>query len=110
GPRVRFHGLLLSGPPGGIRAHAAGIHPARRRADRSVHHRKVRMSQTTHRHFHDDLSALKVALLNMSGDAQAALAAAVDAVLQRDGDKAKTVIAGDRDIDRLELEVEEAVI
>src|SRR5256714_15664889 len=61
---------------------------------------------TSHRHFHDELSELKVALLNMSGDAQAALAAAVEAVLQRDVDKARTVIAGDTDVDRLELEVE----
>ena len=37
---------------------------------------------STHRHFHDELSELKVALLNMSGDAQAALASAVEAVLQ----------------------------
>ena len=46
----------------------------------------------------------------MSGDAQAALAAAVEAVLHRDGDKAKTVIAGDREVDQLELDVEESVI
>src|SRR5207247_11395087 len=65
---------------------------------------------TSHRHFHDELSALKVALLNMSGEAQAALASAVDAVLQRDGDKARDVIAGDREIDDLELEVEETLI
>jgi len=63
---------------------------------------------TSHRHFHDELSELKVALLNMSGEAQAALAASVEAVLQ--GDKARTVIAGDNEIDHLELEVEETVI
>jgi len=65
---------------------------------------------TSHRHFHDELSELKVALLNMSGEAQAALAASVDAVLQRDADKARDVIAGDREIDHLELVVEETVI
>ena len=65
---------------------------------------------TNHRHFHDELSELKVALLNMSGEAQAALAAAVEAVLQRDGDKASQVILGDKEIDHLELEVEETVI
>jgi phosphate transport system protein len=63
-----------------------------------------------HRHFHDELSELKVSLLNMSGDAQAALAAAVDAVLTRDGDKGRDVIAGDTAIDQLELDVEERVI
>ena len=67
-------------------------------------------AQASHRHFHDELSELKVALLNMSGEAQAALAAAVEAVLQRDGDKASQVILGDKDIDKLELEVEETVI
>ena len=65
---------------------------------------------TSHRHFHDELSELKVQLLNMSGEAQAALAAAVEAVLQRDVAKARDVIAGDRNVDHLELEVEESVI
>jgi phosphate transport system protein len=65
---------------------------------------------TSHRHFHDELSELKVALLNMSGEAQAALASSVEAVLQRDADKARDVIAGDREIDQLELDVEETVI
>ena len=65
---------------------------------------------TSHRHFHDELSELKVQLLNMSGEAQAALAAAVEAVLQRDVEKARDVIAGDRNVDHLELEVEESVI
>lgn len=68
------------------------------------------MSTEAHRHFHDDLSELKVTLLNMSGDAQAALAAAVEALLQRDGRKAKDVIEQDREIDRQENEIEEKVI
>ena len=68
------------------------------------------MSVERHRHFHDDLSELKVKLLNMSGDAQAALAASVDALLQRDSTKATLVIEGDRGIDHEELEIEETVI
>ena len=68
------------------------------------------MSTEAHRHFHDDLSELKVTLLNMSGDAQAALAASVEALLQRDGRKAEDVIANDREIDRQENEIEEQVI
>jgi phosphate transport system protein len=63
-----------------------------------------------HRHFHEELSELKVTLLNMSAAAQSALAAAVDAVLQRDGPQAQRVIGGDADIDHLEIEVEETVI
>jgi phosphate transport system protein len=64
----------------------------------------------SHRHFHEELSELKVTLLNMSAAAQASLAASVEAVLQRDGDQARRVIGGDADIDHLEIEVEEAVI
>jgi phosphate transport system protein len=63
-----------------------------------------------HRHFHDELSDLKVRLLTMSGEAQEALEEAVDALLQRDPAKAATVIQGDGDIDLLELEIEETVI
>ena len=63
-----------------------------------------------HRHFHDELSDLKVRLLTMSAEAQEALADAVDALLQRDAAKATAVINGDNEIDKLELEIEEAVI
>jgi phosphate transport system protein len=63
-----------------------------------------------HRHFHDELSDLKVRLLTMSGEAQEALGEAVDALLQRDAAKAAAVILGDTTIDELELEIEETVI
>ena len=63
-----------------------------------------------HRHFHDELSDLKVRLLTMSAEAQEALGEAVEALLQRDAEKAAGVIAGDSQVDELELEIEEAVI
>jgi phosphate transport system protein len=63
-----------------------------------------------HRHFHDELSDLKVRLLTMSGEAQEALGESVEALLQRDAAKAGAVIAGDGAIDELELEIEETVI
>ena len=63
-----------------------------------------------HRHFHDELSDLKAKLLTMSGEAQDALGRALDALLKRDGDLAVQVIAGDRTIDALELDIEEQVI
>jgi len=59
-----------------------------------------------HRHFHDELSQVKIRLLTMSGEAEAALGTAVDALLERDAEKAKTVIAGDRFIDEMEVELE----
>jgi phosphate transport system protein len=57
------------------------------------------MSLDVHRHFHDELSHVKVRLLTMSGEAEAALGLAVEALLERDSDKAQRVIAGDQVID-----------
>lgn len=64
----------------------------------------------THRHFHDELSDLKVRLLTMSAEAQEAVATAVEALLERNAEKAAQVIAGDHGIDALELEIEDVVI
>ena len=64
----------------------------------------------THRHFHDELNQVKVRLLTMSGEAEAALGLAVDALLERDAEKAQRVIDGDRVIDMMEVEIEEQSI
>jgi phosphate transport system protein len=64
----------------------------------------------THRHFHDELSQVKVRLLTMSGEAEAALGLAVEALLDRDAAKAERVIEGDRVIDMMEVEIEEQSI
>lgn len=63
-----------------------------------------------HRHFHDDLSQVKIRLLTMSGEAEAALGLAVDALLERDPAKAEAVVGGDRVIDQMEVELEEMCI
>lgn len=68
------------------------------------------MSGAPHRHFHDELSDLKARLLQMSAEAQASLGGALDALLQRDAERAKAVIEGDEGIDRAELAIEETVI
>ena len=68
------------------------------------------MSLDVHRHFHDELSHVKVRLLTMSGEAEAALGMAVEALLERDGEKAGRVIIGDRVIDSMEVEIEEQCI
>ncbi len=68
------------------------------------------MSVDTHRHFHDELSQVKVRLLTMSGEAEAALGSAVQALLERDTELARHVIRNDRTIDALEVEIEEQCI
>jgi len=68
------------------------------------------MSPETHRHFHDELSQVKVRLLTMSGEAESALRLAVEALLERNPEKAREVIAGDKVIDSMEVEIEEVCI
>jgi phosphate transport system protein len=68
------------------------------------------MSVDTHRHFHEELAQVKSRLLAMSGEAEAALELAVEALLERAPDKAQAVIAGDRQIDAFEIEIEEQVV
>lgn len=68
------------------------------------------MSVDTQRHFHEELAQVKSRLLAMSGEAEAALELAVEALLERAMDKANAVIAGDRQIDNYEIEIEEQVV
>lgn len=68
------------------------------------------MTIDTQRHFHEELAQVKSRLLTMSGEAEAALDLAVEALLERATDKARAVITGDRKIDALEVEIEEQVV
>lgn len=68
------------------------------------------MSGDVRRHFHDELSDLKARLLTMSGEAEAALGLAIEALLDRDSAKAEQVIAGDHLIDNMEVEIEDRCI
>lgn len=60
----------------------------------------------THRHFHEELADVRSRLLTMSGAAEAALALAVEALLDRDEEKAQRVILGDHEIDMHEVDIE----
>jgi phosphate transport system protein len=62
------------------------------------------------RHFHEQLDTLKQRLLAMSARAEELVALSVDALLTRDTGKAQAVIEADREIDRLELEVEQLAV
>lgn len=62
------------------------------------------------RHFHDQLAHLKQRLLDMSDLATSLLDLSVDALLNRDAKMAEGVIDGDRELDALELEVEDQAI
>lgn len=62
------------------------------------------------RHFHDQLSSLKQKLLDMSTTAEERTDLAVEALMTRDREKARLVIEGDAELNRLEVEVEQAAV
>jgi phosphate transport system protein len=62
------------------------------------------------RHFHDQLSSLKEKLLGMSSKAEERTEIAVEALMNRDREKANLVINGDPELNRLEIEVEQAAV
>src|ERR687886_675173 len=63
-----------------------------------------------YRHFHDQLDALKQRLLEMSERAEALVDLSVEALLKQDEGNAAAVLAGDRTLDDLEVEIEHGAI
>jgi phosphate transport system protein len=58
------------------------------------------------RHFHEQLARLRERLLTMSDRAEGLVELSVDALVKRDRDRADAVIAGDHELDDLEVEIE----
>jgi phosphate transport system protein len=67
-------------------------------------------TDTPFRHFHDQLAALTRRLLAMSERAEALVELSVEALLDKDEGKAEAVIAADRELDTMELELESAAL
>lgn len=70
----------------------------------------MRNAPAGYRHFHDELALLKQRLLDMSERAESLVALSVEALLERDRDKAIAVIEADEELDRLEVEAENQAI
>jgi phosphate transport system protein len=67
-------------------------------------------ASTGYRHFHEQLEQLKQRLFDMSARSEALVDLAVDALLRRDAAKAETVVAVDREVDALEVEIEQLAV
>lgn len=65
---------------------------------------------TGFRHFHDELAQLKQRLLDMSEQAEHLVERSITALLDRDKEVAEEVIAGDRILNLLEVEVERRAV
>src|SRR3954467_15116590 len=64
------------------------------------------MSETTTRHFQSDLEQLKTRLLEMGGLAEDRVRTAGDALVRRDSEAGGRLIAGDRPINQLHIEID----
>ncbi len=62
------------------------------------------------RHLQEELAALRLRLLDMSSAVEELLATAIEALVEWDPAKAQAVILGDREVDMLEVELDEACI
>jgi phosphate transport system protein len=62
------------------------------------------------RHFHEELARLKSRLLEMSHLAEALVEAAVEALQERDTEKAQAVVERDGDLDAMEVEMDDLCI
>jgi phosphate transport system protein len=63
--------------------------------------------QHTDRSFDAELDRLREKLLTLGGKVESGIAQSMKALMERDSDLAEKVIAADRDVNRLELEVDE---
>jgi len=62
------------------------------------------------RHFHEQLDELRRKLLEMSGHAEKLVEMSLDALIDRDRETAEAVIAGDKAINTLEVEIEQLAV
>jgi phosphate transport system protein len=62
------------------------------------------------RHFHDELTQLRIRLLEMSSLAEDLVRMSMEALLERDAEKSEAVILGDRGLDAFEIEVDDACV
>ncbi len=64
----------------------------------------------TRKKFHEELDAMEVELLSMGELAGDAVRASVDAIIERDGKKAESVVAGDDRIDDLYMSIDHGTL
>lgn len=69
-----------------------------------------REQQKPRRHFHDELDVLQKRLMEMAGIVEHLVARATQAVMDRDGTAAQSIVRDDNRVDELEVEVDERVM
>jgi phosphate transport system protein len=65
------------------------------------------MLQHTDRHFEEDLENLQEVLLKMAGLVEQQIVRSIESLVQRDSNQAREVIVRDRDVNKLDIEIDE---
>jgi phosphate transport system protein len=66
--------------------------------------------QHTNRQYEEELRGLRATLLKMGGMVERQIAEAVDSLVNRDSDKARATIAGDAEVNRMDVECDQTCI
>src|ERR1044072_2000982 len=77
---------------------------------RSKHQKLSTIQMDYHRHLDDELDSLRDRVLLLGGEAETALERAMKALIDRDSDLARAVLAQDDQIDQLEVEIDRQCI
>src|SRR5207245_6409657 len=107
-PRLGRDGVLLSWRAGGARSDRADLHQPAGAADRGLRDREVRMKAHTDKTYDAQLDDLRNKLLSLGGKVETEIATSVRALAERDSKLAESVIDQDREVNRLEVEVDDA--
>src|SRR5690606_33272435 len=105
---LRLHGLSVHGRVGRVWPDAAALHDAAGGAYGGVHHGAGR--PTPQRHCQGGLERRESTRARMAGVAEGMGRLAVEALLERDREKAEQVIRRDEEVNALELEIDDAAI
>src|SRR4029077_10400916 len=109
----RLHGVLLSRRAGRVRSHGRAVHEAERFADGRLHHGTVWMIRASHarehtnREYEGELRRLRELLLLMGAKVEDIINGSIRALIDRDSLLGEQMIAADRKINQLEMEVDE---
>src|SRR5207248_2399017 len=114
GPCLGFDCVLLHGRTDRARFDGADLHQSAGSSDRGLRHRKVRLGakmavkKHTDRAYDAELDDLRSKLLTLGGKVEAEIAQSMRALSERDSKLAEQVVGSDREVNRLELEVDES--
>src|SRR5690606_7492073 len=101
--RHRLHGARYGS---GVGADRRALHPPPRAGHRGLAHPEIRQPMSYRTPVEQDIERIRTLFLQMCVRAEAMVRQAVRSVVERDSQLGRTVVTTDRELDRLELEID----